>query len=150
MRKLLTTVFILFTFYYAVQSQNANASEQTSLFQRLGGTEGITLIVDDVVVAHTSNPVISARFTPYLAKPETLAVIKKHTIEFFSAGAGGDVKYTGKDMTVTHDGMNISPAEYMAVMDDIMMVLKKHQIDQASMNEVLVILWSLKGMIMYE
>lgn len=117
------------------------------LFERLGGTEGISSIVDDVVEAHMKNPSISARFLPYKQQPERLAVIKKHTIDFFSAGSGGPVTYSGRDMPTTHKGMNINPAEYMYVMDDIMEVLENHKIDEASKKDVLAILWSLKGMI---
>ena len=117
------------------------------LFERLGGTTGITTIVDDVVKAHMKNPAISARFLPYNEQPEKLAVIKKHTIDFFSAGSGGPVAYTGRDMPTTHKGMNINPAEYMYVVDDILMVLDEHKVDEASKKDVLFILWSLKDMI---
>lgn len=117
------------------------------LFERLGGTKGISSIVDDVVEAHMANPFISARFLPYKEQPERLAVIKKHTIDFFSAGSGGPVSYTGRDMPSTHKGMNISPAEYMYTIEDIMQVLGKHKIDDESKKEVLAILWSLKEMI---
>ena len=117
------------------------------LFERLGGTTGITAIVEDVVKAHMNNPAISARFLPYNEQPEKLAVIKKHTIDFFSAGSGGPVTYSGRDMPTTHKGMNINPAEYMYVVDDILMVLDKHKVDEASKRDVLFILWSLKDMI---
>ncbi|MDQ6902012.1 MAG: group 1 truncated hemoglobin [Bacteroidota bacterium] len=117
------------------------------LFQRLGNTAGITSIVNDVVEAHMNNPSISARFLPYKEQPETLARLKQHTIDFFSAGSGGPVTYAGRDMSTTHRGMNISPAEYLFVIDDIMLVLEKHQVDEESKKDVLAILWSLKGMI---
>ncbi|MEO6136611.1 MAG: group 1 truncated hemoglobin [Ginsengibacter sp.] len=117
------------------------------LFERLGGSKGITSIVDDVVEAHMKNPSISARFLPYKEQPERLAIIKHHTVEFFSAGSGGLVIYTGRDMPTTHKGMNISPAEYMYVIEDIMQVLDTHKIDEESKKDVLSILWSLKGMI---
>jgi hemoglobin len=118
-----------------------------SLFDRLGGTTGITAIVDDVVVAHMANPAISARFLPYKEQPERLAAIKQHTIDFFSAGSGGPVTYSGRDMPTTHKGMNISSAEYMYVVDDILKVLDTHKIDDESKKDVLAILWSLKDMI---
>ncbi|MGK2863230.1 MAG: group I truncated hemoglobin [Chitinophagaceae bacterium] len=117
------------------------------LFERLGGTSGITAIVNDAVEAHMNNPLISARFLPYKEQPERLAVIKKHTIDFFCAGSGGPVSYSGRDMPTTHRGMNISPAEYMHVIDDIMLVLEKHKVDEESRKDVLAILWSLKTMI---
>lgn len=118
-----------------------------SLFERLGGTEGITRIVDDAVEAHMHNPAIAARFRPYLETPGKLAEIKKHSVHFFSEGSGGPAKYTGRDMPTAHKGMNISPAEYMHTVDDIMDTLKKHTIDEETQKDVLAVLWSLKGMI---
>ena len=121
-----------------------------TLFERLGGTTGITTLVDAVVEAHMNNPSISARFLPYKQQPERLALIKKHTIDFFSAGSGGSVAYTGRDMQTTHTGMNITPAEYIHAVDDILKVLDEHNADDASKKDVLAILWSLKGMIIYQ
>jgi len=118
-----------------------------TLFERLGSTEGITSLVDEVVEAHMNNPAISARFLPYAEQPENLATIKKHTIDFFVMGSGGPQNYSGRDMPTTHKGMNISPAEYMHVVDDIMSVLDKRNTDEDSKKDVLAILWSLKGMI---
>jgi hemoglobin len=122
--------------------------ETKSLFERLGGTPGITAIVDDVIEAHMSNPAINVRFIPYRDLPERLSKIRQHTIDFFSAGSGGPVEYKGRDMPTTHRGMNITAAEYMHVIDDIMGVLKKHNISDESQKDVLDILWSLKETIM--
>ena len=118
-----------------------------TLFERLGGTEGITLIVDDTVENHMNNPNINARFLPFKDKPEQIAIIKQHTIDFFSAGSGGSAIYSGKDMVSAHKGMNISHAEYMHVIDDIFAALDKNAIDEDTKKDVLAILWSLKGMI---
>ncbi len=71
-----------------------------------------------------NNPAINARFFPYKQQPEKLAVIKKHTIDFFSGGSGDPVTYSGRDML-----MNISPTEYMHV---ILKVLDKHKTDDES------------------
>ena len=119
----------------------------TLLFDRLGGTIGISAIVDEAVQGHLNNPAIGARFIPYLEQPEKLAQIRQNTIDFFSAGSGGQANYTGKDMPTAHRGMNISPEEFMHVTDDIMRVLDKKNIDEASKTEVLYILWSLKDTI---
>ena len=34
----------------------------TTLYQRLGGAEGIARLVDDVVAAHLANPIVKARY----------------------------------------------------------------------------------------
>lgn len=118
-----------------------------SLFERLGGRQGISSIVDNTVENHMSNTAVNARFLPLLDNPEHLALIKKHTIDFFITGSGGPNVYQGKDMVTAHTGMNISPAEYMHVVDDIFMALDKNAIDADTKKDVLSILWSLKGMI---
>jgi hemoglobin len=76
-----------------------------------------------------------------------LAKIKKHTVDFFVAGSGGPGEYGGRDMVSTHTGMNISPAEYMHVMDDIFIALDKQSPTEDTKKDVLAILWSLKGTI---
>lgn len=145
MKKQIYLLLTLLSITLLLSAQTPTKSK--TLFERLGGTVGITAIVDDVIQAHMNNPVIESRFKPYLEQPERLAEIRQLTIDFFSAGSGGSAKYSGRDMPETHRGMNISPAEYMCVIDDIMGVLKKHQIDEESKKDVLAILWSLKDKI---
>lgn len=103
-----------------------------TLFDRLGGRNGISAIVDDTVENHMNNTAVNARFLSLKEQPERLATIKNHTIDFFVAGSGGPNNYKGKDMVTAHTGMNISPAEYMHVMDDIFMALDKNKIDEDS------------------
>lgn len=121
---------------------------EETLFARLGGTQGISRLVDDIVAAHMENPTIKARFTPYTDQPERMELIKQHTVQFFSAGSGGPADYQGKSMPDAHRGMNISEEEYLAAVDDIMAVLEAHAVDEQSKKDVLAIAYSLKGQIM--
>jgi len=120
---------------------------KTILFERLGGAAGVTALVQEAVEAHMGNPSISKRFLPYREQPDKLAGIIQHSIDFFSAGSGGNVKYSGRDMVTAHRGMNISPSEFMHAIDDILGVMHNRGLDQETQNEVLGILWSMKGMI---
>ena len=113
----------------------------TSLYDRLGGAAGIAALVEDAMTAHLANPVVQTRFQNI----KDLEHAKKMAREFFCAGSGGPEAYTGRDMLTTHRGMNISEQEYLAVMDDIMGALNKHQIDDATQKDVLAVLYSLKG-----
>lgn len=121
-----------------------------TLYDNLGGATGISKIVDDIVEAHLNNPIIKTRFLPYLEKPERVAEIKKHTCDFLGAGSGGPEKYTGRSMPESHRGMNISEAEYMAVLDDIMGVLEKDGIAESARKDVLAITYALKGEILHQ
>lgn len=48
---------------------------------------------------------------------------------FLEAGSGGPRAYTGRAMRDAHRGMNINEAEFVATLDDILLVLRKHGID---------------------
>jgi hemoglobin len=85
------------------------------------------------------------RFRPYLEQPHRLQELKVHLARFLEMGSGGPHRYEGRDMRRTHTGMNISRAEYMAAMDDIMAALARAGIDEQTRNDVLAIAWSLKG-----
>ncbi len=113
----------------------------TTLYQRLGGAEGMARLVDDVVAAHLSNPIVKTRFE----NVKDLDHLKKMACEFFCAGSGGPETYTGKDMLAAHKGMNISEQEYLAVMDDIVGAMNKNGLDEDAKKDVIAILYSLKG-----
>jgi hypothetical protein len=56
--------------------------------------------------------------------------------------------YRGTGMLATHKGMNISEQEFMSVIDDAMDALQKNGIDDATRNEVLAVLWSMRREVM--
>ncbi|MDP1530536.1 group I truncated hemoglobin [Rhodoferax sp.] len=112
-----------------------------TLYQRLGESEGIARIVDDVMAAHLANPLVKTRFENI----KDLERAKRMAREFFGAGSGGPAPYTGKDMVAAHKGMNISEQEYLAATDDILGAMDKNHCDAQTKNDVLAILYSLKG-----
>ena len=113
-----------------------------SLYERLGGTEGITIIANDVVDNHVANKTIATRFA------ETdIPALKKAAATFFISGTGGPDVYKGKDLLAAHKGMNISAAEFMAVLDDSLSALQKNNIGQREQEEVLFALYSMRSQI---
>jgi hemoglobin len=110
------------------------------LYDRLGGTDGITRIADTLVDTHMANPAISTRFAE--SDP---AKLKNAAATFFITGTGGPAVYEGKDMLAAHKGMNISAAEFMAVLDDALVALQKNDVPQRVQEEVLFVLYSMRG-----
>lgn len=120
---------------------------EKSLFERLGGEEGVSSIVDGIMEAHLVNPEIKHVFSPIANDPERLVVFNKHVKEFLSAGTGGGGTYTGKDMPTAHKGLNTTEKEFMSAVDDILLVLGNHNIDEETKKDMLYILYSLKGVV---
>lgn len=112
----------------------------TSLYERLGGTEGITKIASDLTDIHIANPRIAPRYAN-----SDVAKVKNGVATFFIAGTGGPDNYKGEDMLTTHRGMNIDSDEFMAVLDDALAALEKNEVGQREQEEVLYILYSMRS-----
>ncbi len=113
-----------------------------SLYERLGGTEGITRIANDVVDNHLANKAIATRFAA-----SDVSAIKHAAATFFITGTGGPKVYKGKDMLAAHKGMNIAASEFMAVLDDSLAALDKNKIGRREQEEVLFVLYSMRSQI---
>ena len=112
-----------------------------TLFERLGGSEGVRSIVDAVVANHLANPTIKTRYE----NVEDLDTVGDKVVEFFTVGSGGPGEYTGRSMLDTHRGMNISEEEFLAVVDDTMKAITAHNLSEETYKDVLAILYSLKA-----
>jgi len=113
---------------------------EKTLYERLGGASGIASITEDIWTNHTKNPLIKQRYVN--SDPEN---VKRLVREMLCAGTGGSETYTGKDMLTAHTGMNISDQEFNGVVDDVLKALKSNGIGEKENNEILAILWSMKG-----
>ena len=116
----------------------------SSLYERLGGTAGITAIASDLVDLHLSNPRIAPRYAD-----SDIAAVKNAAATFCMAASGGPSVYEGKDMVAAHRGMNIDDAEFVAVLDDAMEALDKNGIGQREKEEVLFFFYGLKAEIVH-
>ncbi len=117
---------------------------EATLYERLGGTEGITRIVSDEVDLHAANPRIATRFAA-----SDLKALKETATAFVITGTGGPACYEGQDMVTAHKGMNIDADEFLAVIDDALEALQKNNVGQREQEEVLYILFSMKNDIVF-
>jgi hemoglobin len=117
-----------------VESAPARAQRQREkpLFQRLGGRDAIHAVVTDIVELHFSEPL-----TKPLTKGVDKANLTKLVVEWLCQAAGGDVKYTGRDMVSAHAHLNMTEVHFMAAGDQIMRSLKKHGVPEPEIQEVM-------------
>lgn len=117
---------------------------EATLYERLGGRPAIEAVVEDIWNNHISNPLINKRYAA--SDP---AEVKRLVTEMCCAGFGGPESYTGKDMITAHKGMNINDTEFVAVCDDVLKALDKHNVGKRERDEILCILYSLKPEVVY-
>ena len=120
----------------------APAAADKTLFERLGGLPAITAVVDEFVNRTTADPRIKQRFF------NTDAVqLKKLLVEFVASASGGGVKYTGRDMTSSHAGMDLVDDEFTALVENLIAALDKFHVPEREKGELLGALGPLKPQI---
>jgi hemoglobin len=116
------------------------AKPETSLYQRLGGLEAITAVVDDFVANVADDSRINARFAN-----TDIPRLKRLLVEQICNGTGGPCTYTGRDMKTTHAGMGITDAEFDALVEDLVRSLDRFKVPAAEKQELLGILDPMKA-----
>lgn len=119
-----------------------------TLYDRLGGQTGIDKLVNRIVDLHLQNDVAGPRYQALTDEATDHA--REKVKEFLAAGSGGPVEYTGRSMLETHTGMNVSAAEFVAVVDDIMQAMEEMEYPRPVRDEVLGVAYSLKEEIIHK
>jgi len=84
--------------------------ERKSLYDRLGGYDGISMFADDLLPRLQNDPQLG-RFWENRGD-DGIAREKQLLIDFLCASASGPMLYTGRDMKTTHKGMKISESDW--------------------------------------
>jgi hemoglobin len=113
-----------------------------SLYDRLGGKDAITAVVDDFV----GNVAADKRINGFFAKAN-IPNLKRNLVDQICQATGGACTYTGKDMKTAHKGMGITDADFNALVEDLVKSLDKFKVPEKEKGELLTILGSLKPQI---
>ena len=133
------------------------APEKKPLYDRLGGEQGVTQLVDDFVTRALADPRVNwerkgvkqggfslhrGKSLEWNASPENVAKLKRHFVQFIAVATGGPSKYDGAEMKNVHAGLHISNAEFDASVGDLKASFDKFQIPNAEQRELLAIIES--------
>jgi hemoglobin len=112
--------------------------EPKSLFERLGGREGLVAVVDTMVQNMSADKRINKLFAK--TKGERLEKFKNNMVEQLCQVSGGPCEYKGKDMKAAHKGMGISEAQWDAFVEVLTASLQERNVGQDEQGELLVAL----------
>ena len=114
-----------------------------SLYKRLGGRDGIAIVVDDFVANMVADARVNARFQGM--QPPAVFKLKSNLSDQICDATGGPCSYLGRDMKTTHTGMNISDAEWTATVENLVKALDKYKVGAKEKSELLGALGPMKG-----
>ena len=118
----------------------AEGSKGKSLYERLGGKEAITAVVDTFVAKVGGDK----RINGYFASTD-LTKLKMHLVNQICEASGGPCKYTGRTMKQTHAGMGVTDEAFGALVDDLVSALDHHKVGKTEKDDLLAVLGPMKS-----
>jgi hemoglobin len=103
-----------------------------SLYERLGGNDAITAVIDDFVARCAADDRINGKF----ARTD-IPRLKANLVDQVCEASGGPCTYSGRDMRTTHDGMAVTAAEFDALVADLVATLDRFSVGEAEKSELL-------------
>ncbi|MBL4781494.1 MAG: group 1 truncated hemoglobin [Porticoccaceae bacterium] len=89
--------------------------DQQTLFERLGGYEGICSFANNLLL-HLQSDAQLERFWAYRGD-DGIAREKQLLIDYLCSMTGGPVYYRGRDMKLSHQGMGISESDWSVFLE---------------------------------
>jgi hemoglobin len=118
------------------------SDETKTLYERLGGYNAITAVVNDLLPKLQSDPQLG-RFWAHRGE-DGVKREKQLLIDFLCASAGGPMYYRGRDMLLTHRGMRISESDWKMFLGHAAATLAKFRVPEAEQRDVVAFVQSLK------
>ncbi|MCU7936402.1 MAG: group 1 truncated hemoglobin [Candidatus Thiodiazotropha sp. (ex Dulcina madagascariensis)] len=116
-------------------------SEKT-LYERLGGYDGITAFVNDLLPRLQSDPQLG-RFWQNRGD-DGIEREKQLLIDYLCSNARGPVYYTGRDMKLSHKGMGISESDWSIFLNHAGNTIAALSVPDQERDDVVAFVLSLK------
>ncbi|MCI0442006.1 group 1 truncated hemoglobin [bacterium] len=122
-------------FVQCVFAEAETAAGQATLYQRLGGYDGISTFVDTAFPKVAGHPKLEKFFTGH--SDDSKYRQRQLIIEFLCRETGGTCVYTGRPMNTVHAGLQITQEDWTTFTKIISSTLTELKVSDADKNELL-------------
>jgi hemoglobin len=124
------------------QAQPASGQEQRTLYERLGGYDAISKVVNDFEDRLFVDPKVGKYFVGM--GTDTRQLFKQKTTNLVCNVTGGPCKVISRSAKTTHAGLGITNAEFDIVVGHLSEALDKYKVPAAEHKELLDIVATLR------
>ncbi|HEX5113766.1 MAG TPA: group 1 truncated hemoglobin [Pseudonocardiaceae bacterium] len=103
-----------------------------TVYDRIGGHEALTSVVDDFYVRVLGDPSLAGFFSG-----TNMSRLKGRQVEFFAAALGGPDPYVGVPMKQVHQGRGIMQEHFDLVATHLIAALSAAGVDQPTVDEII-------------
>jgi hemoglobin len=114
-----------------------------SLYERLGGYDGVAAIVDDLLPRLHGDPSLAVYWKGKCK--DSLKKDRQLLVDFLGAAFGGPVVYLGRTMKMSHEGLGITDEEWRRFIEHVTATLRNQAIPEREANEFLAAAEGLKA-----
>ncbi len=118
------------------------ALSQESLYERLGGYDAISAVVDDFAPKLFADPVVGKRF--FGMSDDSREGFRQKNKNLVCNVTGGPCKVISRTAAVTHGGLGIKASEFDIVVNHLVDSLNKFKVPEKEHKELLAIIGTLR------
>ncbi len=107
-------------------------TDDTNLFESFGGRDGLTKIMDDVMIRWLNN----SRTRPFFENSDQTR-IKAQLVEQFCVIMKGPCEYSGRSMAEAHRGMNVNEGAFFALVEELQVTLNAMKVPFRAQNRLI-------------
>lgn len=119
------------------QPKPSASPSASALLKEFGGVEALRPVMRDFVALALHDPKVDfTRGGKFDFDAEARKRLEEGLADYFASALGNSGAYRGRDMKSAHEGMQISTAQFDALLGHLRDVLKKHQVPEALAAEI--------------
>jgi hemoglobin len=118
---------------------------EPSLYEQLGGPGGVATLVDELIEILATD----LRVAPAFANTD-IKRFRTKLNEQLCELSGGPCRYTGDSMADAHSGLNITHAQFNALVEDLQLAMDRVAIPEAAQNRLLRLLAPMRGDVVHK
>ena len=140
--KTLTAVVVAAIFALGVFTTGISVAQDKTLYERLGGYDAVSAVVDDFAGKLFDDPVVGIRF--FGMSDDSREGFRQKNKNLVCNVTGGPCKIISRSAATTHGGLGIKASEFNIVVQHLADSLNKFKVKQRGHDELMAIIATLR------
>ena len=141
-RNCLTSIMIATILALGIFTTGTSVAQEKTLYERLGGYDAISAVVDDFAGKLFIDPIVGARF--FGMSEDSREGFRQKNKNLVCNVTGGPCKIISRPAATTHGGLGIKASEFDIVAQHLVDTLNKFNVPEREHNELMAIIATLR------
>lgn len=144
-RLLFVMILSMGAFFYPSLGMAESTGTPKTLYERLGGYDAISAVVDVFLIKVWEDPLVGRYFIGM--GTDTRNQLRQKNKNLMCANTGGPCKKINRPLKLAHEGLKITDGEFDIVVNYLVDTLKEFKVPQQEHDELMKKVWGLRSYI---